>query len=213
MSKTIRVLLVDDSVTFRTGLRAMLEQVPDVIVVGEAGNGEEALAQIEGLHPDVVVLDCVLPGMQGTEVAAAVRQRGLQTNVLALSAYAEEQYVRGMLEAGAVGYLLKDEPPERIVQAVRAAAEGRGWFSPAVAARIAAWTHEEREKMPSLTKRELEVLRLVAAAKTNESIAKELGITERTVRFHLRNIYDKIGVHSRTEAAVWAVRHRLAGDV
>ncbi len=190
----------------------MLVQVPKVTAVGEAGNGKEAMEQIKGLQPDVVVLDCVLPDMQGTEVAAAVRQTGLQTHVLVLSANAEEQYVRGMLKAGAVGYLLKDEPPEKIIEAVRAAAEGRGWFSPAVAARIAAWAREEHERMPSLTKRELEVLRLVAAAKANESIAKGLGITERTVRFHLRNIYDKIGVHSRTEAAIWALRHRLAGD-
>ncbi|MBI4758948.1 MAG: response regulator transcription factor, partial [Chloroflexi bacterium] len=111
MTKTIRVLLADDHPALRVGLRVLLEQAPDIVVVGEMGDGREALAQIEALRPEVIVLDCQLPGMEGTAVAAEVRRRGLPTRVLALSAYADERYVRGMIEAGAVGYLMKDEAP------------------------------------------------------------------------------------------------------
>ncbi len=211
MSETIRVLLVDDSSTLRTGLRQVFQQAPDVTIVGEAENGKDALLQIESLLPDVVVLDCQMPGIEGTEVAATIQKMCLPTNILAFSAYDDEAYVRGMLEAGAVGYLLKDETPERIIEAVRAVADGKGWFSPAIARRIAAWVQREQSGLPKLTGRELTELRLLAKGKTNNCIAEELSISERTVRFHLRNIYDKIGVHSRTEAVVWAVQHQLTG--
>ncbi|MGQ9718066.1 MAG: response regulator, partial [Anaerolineae bacterium] len=122
MSKAIRVLLADDHPILRLGLRVLLDQAPDVEVVGEAENGEEALTLIEALVPDVAVLDCQLPGLEGTRVALEIQRRGLPVRVLALSAYDDERYVRGMLEAGAAGYLLKDEAPEMIVVAVRAAA-------------------------------------------------------------------------------------------
>ncbi len=131
MSRTIRVLLADDHPTLRLGLRVLLDQAPNVEVMGEAEDGEEALAQIEALQPNVVVLDCQLPRMSGPEVAAEIKQRGLHTKVLALSAYSDDRYVRGMLEAGAVGYLLKSEAPEVIVAAVRAAAREEGYFSTA----------------------------------------------------------------------------------
>jgi Response regulator containing a CheY-like receiver domain and an HTH DNA-binding domain len=211
MNETIRLLLVDDCPTLRAGLRQVFQHTPDIAVVGEAGDGRGALAHIESLHPEVVLLDCQMPGMEGAEVAAAVQRMCLQTNILAFSAYDDEEHVRGMLEAGAVGYLLKDEVPERVVEAVRAVADGKGWFSPAIARRIAAWVQRGQSGLPKLTGRELAVLRLLAKGKTNNCIAEELSISERTVRFHLRNINDKIGVHSRTEAVVWAVQHQLTG--
>ena len=139
-----------------------------------------------------------------------LRNNGLPVRVLALSAYDEDRYVRGMLEAGAVGYyLLKEEAPETIVAAAKG---GGGYFSPPVAAKVAAWARGAEPAVAGLTDRELEVLRLLARGWDNRRMAKGLTISERTVRFHLRNIYDKIEVHSRTEAAIWAVRHGLGEE-
>ncbi|MGQ9804214.1 MAG: response regulator [Anaerolineae bacterium] len=207
MSKAIRVLLADDHPILRLGLRVLLDQAPDVEVVGEAENGEEALTLIEALVPDVAVLDCQLPGIEGTQVALEIQRRGLPVRVLALSAYDDERYVRGMLEAGAAGYLLKDEAPEMIVVAVRAAAQGEGWFSARVAAQVAAWARGERPA--GLTEREMEVLRLVAEGLSNKEIAQALNVTVRTVEFHVSNALGKLGLTSRVEAAVWAKEHRL----
>ncbi len=205
----IRVLLADDHPALRVGLRVLLEQVPQVAVVGEAADGREALAQIEALQPDVAVLDCQLPGMAGAEVAEAVRREGLRTRILALSAYQDERYVQAMLAAGAVGYLLKDEAPGVIVAAVQAAARGQGWFSPAIAAQVGAWMRGERQGLASLTEREREVLQLVVAGKTNKEIALALAVAERTVEFHVTNILGKLSLASRVEAAVWAKDHGL----
>jgi len=210
MEEAIRVLLVDDSVPFRVGLRKALEPAPEIVVVGEAEDGKTALWLIESLQPDVLMLDCRMPGMDGVQVAVTIQKMCLPTNILAYSAYDDEDCVRGMLGAGAVGYLLKDESPEKIVEAIRAVADGKGWFSPAIAARVAQWLRE-KSGSAKLTERELAVLRLLARGKGNKQISDELCITERTVRFHVQNIYDKIGVHSRAEAAVWAVQHNIVG--
>ncbi len=140
-------------------------------------------------------------------MAQEIRRRGLPVRVLALSAYDDERYVRGMLEAGAVGYLLKDEAPETIVAAVRAAARGEGYFSPPVAAKVAAWVRGERPG--GLTEREVEVLKLVAKGLSNKEIAHKLKVKKRTVEFHVGNILRKLGVASRVEAAVWAKEHRV----
>ena len=180
-------------------------------MVGEAGDGVETLAQIEELQPDVTVLDCQLPGMSGVELAAEAERRHLNTRILALSAYRDERYVSGMLQAGAVGYILKDEAPTVIAAAVRAAARGEEWFSPAVAAQVAAWRRGEHPARFDLSDRELAVLRLVAEGKTNKEIARALKVTERTVEFHVSNLLRKLGVASRVEAAVWAKAQRLDG--
>jgi len=202
MPRTIRVLLVDDHPAVRIGLRVLLEQAPDVTVVGEAEDGQEALRLAVELTPDVAVVDCELPEVAGMEVAREIRRQESATQVLALSSYDDEHYVRGMLEAGAVGYLLKEEAPQTIVAAVRTAAEGDGYFSPGVAGKVDAWARGE----PSggLTEREFDVLRLVAEGLTNRQIALRLEIKERTVGFHVSNILEKLGVASRVEAAVWA---------
>jgi DNA-binding NarL/FixJ family response regulator len=211
MTDPIRVLLADDHPALRIGLRVLLEQAADVQVVGETGDGKDALAQIESLRPDVVVLDCELPGMTGAMVAAEARRRGLPTRVLALSAHADERYVRGMIDAGAAGYLLKEEAPGVIVSAVRAAAKGASWFSPIVAAQVAAWARGEKVPSPiaDLTEREHQVLRLVAAGKMNKEIGAALGISEKTVEKYLSELFAKLHVASRVEAAVLAVRERL----
>ncbi len=198
----IRVLLADDHPVLRVGLRALLEQEPDIVVVGEASSGEEALTRVASLRPDVVVLDCQMPDRSGPEVARQMRQRGLSGRVLALSAYQTDAYIREMLEAGAAGYLLKEEAPEVIVRAIREVARGGEYFSPAVAAKAAAWARGERPG--GLTERELEVLRCMAEGLSNKEIAARLHMTERTVAFHVSNILQKLGVASRVEAVVWA---------
>jgi len=207
VSEIIRVLLVDDHPALRLGLRVLLERAPDVELVGEAENGAEALALVEASRPDVVVLDCELPEMEGVEVAQEIWRRNLPVRVLALSSYDDERYVRGMLDAGAAGYLLKDEAPGVIVAAARAAAQGEGYFSPAVAAKVAAWSRGERPG--GLTEREAEVLALVAEGLPNKQIAYRLQVAERTVQFHVSNILQKLGVASRVEAAVWAKEQGL----
>ncbi len=209
MHSAIRVLLADDHPSLRMGLRVLLEQERDIAVVAEAGDGREALKQIESLCPDVAVLDCQLPVMNGVAVAMHIQQRALPTRVLALSAYADEQYVRGMIAAKAVGYLLKDEAPSVIIAAVRAAARGEGWFSANVAAQIAEWANENQETRRDLSEREWNVLHRVAAGKSNKVIARELHIVERTVEFHLNNIFKKLQVSSRLEAALWAKEHGI----
>lgn len=207
----IRVVLVDDHPALRIGLRIMLEQAADIQVVADAGDGEEALLKIKALLPDVAVLDCQLPGMSGMEVAAEIQRLGLPVSVLALSAYDNAAHVLGMMKAGAVGYLLKEEAPAAIVAAVRSAARGEGRFSASVASLLGqmAVAPLPAETQDDLTDRERAVLQLLPRGWDNQRIGEELQISERTVRFHLRNIYDKIGVQSRTEAAVWAVRRRL----
>jgi DNA-binding NarL/FixJ family response regulator len=209
MNDTIHVFLVDDCPTVCAGLRKVLEPPSDVNVLGEANDGETALELIESLQPDVVLLDCQMPGMTGMQFAATMQKKRLPTNVLAFSVHYDDDTVRGMLNAGAVGYLLKDEPPERIIEAIRAVAQGDGWFSQNIAAQMATWVRIDQSDSPELTGRELDVLLLLTKGKTNDCIADELKISERTVRFHLRNVYDKIGAHSRTEAVLWAVQHHL----
>ena len=180
-----------------------LERAPDLAVVREAEDGEEALAQIEALQPDVAVLDCQLPGMGGTQVALEIQRRGLPVRVLALSSYDDDRYVRGMLEAGAVGYLLKEEAPETIVAAVRAAARGERLWTMEQFARAQRWQEKVQKRWEHLTKREREVLSLVAAGRSNKGIAREMRISEKTVEYHMTNILGKLGVGSRSEAIVW----------
>jgi DNA-binding NarL/FixJ family response regulator len=207
MTRAIRVLLVDDHPALRVGLRVLLDQAADIQVVGEAGDTEQALRAIAQLEPDVVVLDCQLPGEGGASVAAHAGEEGWTARVLALSSYADDGYVRAMVDAGAVGYLLKDEAPAAIVAAVRAAAQGQTWYSPTIAAKISAW---ERGELPGgLTERELEVLRLVAVGRSNKQIARELCITVRTANFHVGNILHKLDLVSRVEAAIWAREHGI----
>lgn len=208
---SIRVLLADDHPALRVGLRVLLDRAPDIEVVGEADDGEAALAMIDVLSPDVVVLDCQLPGIDGVAVAAALRRSAFAGCVLALSAYDDDQYLAGMADAGAVGYLLKNEAPWQIVAAVQAVMQGVErcemlWTSEQLA-RIRRWRAEVARVRESLTRREREVLGLVAEGLSNKEIAQMLHITVRTTDFHVSNILRKLGVISRVEAAVWAKDH------
>jgi DNA-binding NarL/FixJ family response regulator len=203
----LRVVLADDHPVVRSGMRALLESAPDIIVVGEAGGGEEALRLVESLLPDVLLLDMEMPDLSGVEVARRLKAAGSPVRILVLSAYDDGHYILELLAIGAAGYLTKEEAPEAIVDAVRGVARGEdGWLSRRAAASVSAWTRRDQASGALLTERETEVMRLLARGWTNNLIAEELSLTERTVRFHLRNIYDKLGVNSRGEAMAWAFR-------
>ena len=167
---------------------------------------------IEGLRLDVALLDCQLPGREGAEVAAALRERGLPTHVLAFSAYPEGYYLYQMWKAGAAGYLLQTESLETVVAAVQAVAQGQQWWTAEQIARVLRWREEVQVPWESLTEREREVLRLLAEGLDNATIAEALCVTIKTVAYHVANILSKLGVASRLEAVVW-VHNRLPDDL
>lgn len=208
----IRVILADDHPVVRTGIRTLLERADDIIVVAETGKGDEVFALIEQLAPDVLLLDMEMPGLSGVEVAMMLKQRDAAVRVLALSAYDDEQYIRNLLLNGAAGYLTKEEAAESIVDAVRGVARGEeGWFSRRAIAQLSALTRQEsrHQDTKDITHREFDVLRLVAAGKTNQEIGLELGISEKTVEKHIGALFTKLKVASRVEAAVLAVQRGL----
>jgi DNA-binding NarL/FixJ family response regulator len=206
----IRVVLADDHPVVRTGIRNLLSKSPDIEVVGEASNGTEALQLCADLKPDVLLLDMEMPGLKGVEVAQRMRGTKTGVSILALSAYDDKQYILELLESGAAGYLTKEEAPETIIDAIRGVAQGeQGWVSRRVAAQMSVWMREEEPEGNRLTHRELEVLKLVVEGKTNQGIGLNLGISEKTVEKYLEAVFAKLGVTSRVEAAVYAVREGL----
>jgi DNA-binding NarL/FixJ family response regulator len=206
---SIRVLLADDHPVTREGIRNFLDKAAGIEVVGEATNGVETLRLVEDLAPDVLLLDMEMPDIKGVDVANQLRTTGCPVRILALSAYDDKQFILELLSSGASGYLIKEEVPETIVEAVRGVARGeQGWVSRRVAARLATWTQQQTGQT-ELTPRETQVLRLVAAGKTNQEVGLELNISDKTVEKHLEGIFGKLGVNSRVEAAVWAVRTGL----
>lgn len=203
----IRVLLVDDHPVVRDGLRGAFAAEPDVQVVGEAGTGAEALAQVAATEVDVVLMDLRMPGMGGVEAIAQLRTRHPQVRVLVLTTFDTDSDVLPAIEAGATGYLLKDTPREELVRAVRAAHRGEAVLSPAVAGRLMG--HLRRPAEGQLSERELEVLRLVATGLTNRAVARTLAISEATVKTHLLHIYAKLGVRDRASAVAAAYERGL----
>jgi len=197
----------------RNGLQAFLNAQPDILVVGEASDGKEALRQVEALRPDVVLLDGCLPGLDGPAVAAAIRERYPEVRVLALSAYNDDRLLWEMWAAGAVGYVLKEASPQDILSAVRAAGRGETCFRPEQVERAQRWWEEVGQKWESLTEREQEVLTLVAEGRSNREIAAILWISEKTVEKHVGQILEKLGVSTRIEAAIWAVGEGISAGV
>jgi DNA-binding NarL/FixJ family response regulator len=210
MRDKIRVLIADDHPITRAGIRKFLERADDIDVVAEASNGEEALTLVKDHRPQVLLLDMEMPGRKGVEVAKEVLASGIPVKILALSTYDDKQYIFGLLSAGAAGYLIKEEVPQTIVEAVRGVARGEtGWISRRVAAVITAWTTNDPNERTELSERELEVLRLLVKGKTNQDIGVEMGISQKTVEKHLESIYSKLKVASRVEAAVLAIKEGI----
>ena len=206
---TIHVVLADDHPVVRAGIRTLLDRADDIHVVAEIDNGDGVLSLVEEHQPDVLILDIEMPGLSGLEVAQQLQKRQLSTRVLALSAHADIRYIDHILANGAFGYLVKEEAPHMIIAAVRGVAAGeQGWMSRQAAAEMSALLRRA-ENGTELTPREQEVLKLIAAGKSNQEIALKLHISESTVEKHLGSVYAKLGVGSRVEAAVYAIRNNL----
>lgn len=212
---SIRVFLVDDHGVVRRGMRAYLEFVEDVAVVGEAEDGQQALDRLTSLAatdalPDVVLMDLLMPRLDGIAATAAIKERFPEIEVVALTSFIEEEKVHAALAAGAAGYLLKDAEADEIAAAVRAAHRGEVHLDPAVAARLMRSLRSTKQQpAEALTEREREVLALVGRGAANKEIARDLGISERTARTHVSNILGKLGLASRTQAALYAAREGL----
>jgi DNA-binding NarL/FixJ family response regulator len=208
----IRVLIVDDHPVVRQGLRTFLGVQPDIEVVGEASDGAAAVSAAESLAPDVILLDLKMPGVDGQTALTELRSRGLTARVLVLTSMTERAYVLPAVRAGAAGYLYKDVDPQALVQAIRAVHDGHVLFAPEAAEAV---LHAERSTgdergIQTLTEREREVLVQIAHGRSNREIARVLVVSEKTVKTHVSNLFIKLGVQDRTQAALYAVRHDLA---
>ena len=213
----IRVLVVDDHALFRRGLEIVLAQEPDIEVVGEAGDGAEAVEQAADLLPDVVLMDVRMPRRSGIEACTAIKDVVPSARIIMLTISDEESDLYDAIKAGATGYLLKEISIDEVATAIRAVAGGQSLISPAMASKLLTEFatlikrdgNRQQVPAPRLTERELEVLRLVARGLNNRDIAKQLFISENTVKNHIRNILEKLQLHSRMEAVVYAVREKL----
>jgi two-component system, NarL family, response regulator LiaR len=210
MSESIRLLLVDDHTVVRQGLRMVLSLEPGLDIVGEAGNGREALELIPKLKPEVVLMDLLMPVMDGVSTIRAVKENYPDIEVVALTSVLEDRLVIDAVEAGAAGYLLKETGPEELIEAIRAAAKGEVRLHPKAQKRLVkeVRTPEMRE---SLTERETATLRLVAKGHSNKDIADVLGVSEVTIKTHVSSILSKLNLSSRTQAALFALKEGLVG--
>jgi NarL family two-component system response regulator LiaR len=205
----VRVMIVDDHAVVRSGLSAFLLAYDDLEFVGEAGGGAEAVNKCRSLSPDVVLMDLVMPEIDGAEATRLIRAECPHVQVIALTSYKEDELVQGALKAGAIGYLLKNISADELANAIRAAHAGRPTLAPEAAqVLIKATTHAEQPD-PGLTGRELEILQLMVDGLSNPEIAKKLWVSRSTVKFHVSNILMKLGASSRTEAVSVAIRERL----
>ncbi len=210
MSK-IRVLLADDHLILREGIRSLLGKVPDIEVVGEAGEGGEAVAKVEQLVPDVVLMDITMPGMSGLEATRQIKQKYPQVKVLILTIHATNQYLSQMLQAGASGYVVKTTATSELISAIRAVHQGDVYLYPSITRMLVenylqrVKGGEEKTSYEGLTSREREILMYIAEDKKNKEIADLLGISVRTVQAHRTNLMDKLGAHDRTELVKYAI--------
>ena len=204
----IRVLLAEDHSIVRAGLADLLSNVDDFAVVGAAEDGAEAVALAAELSPDVVLMDLLMPKLDGTEATRRIVDANAGAHVVVLTSFADSDRVLEALDAGAIGYLLKDAEPDELFRSIRAAARGESPLAPRVAREVLAARGGRRAG--GLTDRELEVLGLVRGGLPNKLIARRLGISEKTVKAHLTNVFQRIGVSDRTQAALWAERHGVA---
>jgi two-component system nitrate/nitrite response regulator NarL len=211
-SMTIRVLIADDHPLVRSGIRSELSRrAAEFEVVGEALSGDEALSLAEALRPDVLLLDVNMPGLKAIEVLKAVKKQSLAGQVLILTAYGDTATILGMLNAGADGYVLKDDDPLTLPEAIHTVVNGGAWFSQAVSEKLITVAKGKKEAAlgDGLTKREQEVLHFLSEGSTNKAIAIALQTSERTVEFHVSNLLKKLGMKGRWEAVIWAREHGL----
>jgi two-component system, NarL family, response regulator LiaR len=216
MSDPITILIVDDHAVVRRGARAFLEAQPDFAVVGDVGSGGEAVLLAADLAPDVVLMDLVMPGMDGVQATRLLKQKSPCSQVIVLTSYHEDEHIFPAIRAGALSYLLKDISLPDLAEAVRKAARGEVVMHPNIAARVVqeldGGSHPDMASYAQLSEREREVLRLIAEGLSNAEIAARLVLSEKTVKSHVRNILGKLQVADRTQAAIFAWRERLMGN-
>jgi two-component system, NarL family, response regulator LiaR len=208
----VRVLIVDDHAIVRKGIRALLSEVDGFEVVGEADNGQEAVQRAEETHPDVIVMDLLMPGMDGIEATRQITSHQPKTRILVLTSFAADNKVFPAIKAGAAGYLLKDSSPDELMRAIRQVHRGEPSLHPTIARKLLQEIARPAELQPApetLTAREMEVLRLIAQGLSNQEIADQISVSEPTVRAHVSRILGKLHLASRTQAALYAVREGL----
>lgn len=214
---SIRVFICDDHTLFRQGIRKLLELEKDMEVVGEAGNGQEMLGMLQKARPDVVLMDIVMPKMDGITAAYKFKKILPHANIIILTGYSDERYIFRAIKAGATGYLLKDASVEELIEAIRRVYKGEALVQPVIAAKVLkefAMLDKRNIKegemfYNDLTEREMEILRLIALGGSNKEIAQKLGITEKTVKNHISNIFQTLHVNNRTQAAIYALEKKL----
>jgi DNA-binding NarL/FixJ family response regulator len=207
----IGVLVVDDHPMLRAGLAQLLQQADDITLIGLAADGAKGVELALDAHPDVVLMDLEMPGLDGIEATRRIRASCEHTQVVILTSFSDRARILDALDAGAAGYLLKDAEPDQLLRGIRAAAVGEAPLAPRAASELLAERHETRPAS-GLTPREREVLAMVAEGLPNKLIARRLEISEKTVKAHLTRIFERLGVSDRTQAALWAQRHRLGVD-
>jgi NarL family two-component system response regulator LiaR len=213
MASPIRVLIVDDHEIVRKGIRALLATKKDIQVIGEAGDGEEAVHQAQALLPDVILMDLMMPKKDGIQATREITSTSMGTRVLVLTSFAADEQVFPAIKAGALGYLLKDSGPQELVQAIRQVFRGESSLDPSVARKVLAELSNPPKKPLTpdpLTRRELDILRLIAQGMSNKEIAGRLVIAEETVHAHVSNILNKLHLANRTQAALYALKEGLA---
>jgi NarL family two-component system response regulator LiaR len=212
-AEPIRVLIADDHAIVREGLRALIDTEPGMELVGEAGDGVEAIRLARSLKPDVLLLDLLMPRKDGLAVIAEIKKHELETRILVLTSFAEDEKVFPAIKAGALGYLLKDTTPHSLLQAIRDVYHGESSLHPTIARKLIGELHRPSSPPPAgeeLTEREVEVLSLVAQGLSNQEIADRLIVSERTVRKHVSNILGKLHLANRTQAALYAIQTGIA---
>ncbi len=212
MAEIIHILIVDDHPVVREGLRGMLSHKPGLLVVGDAADGIEAIQKTKQLKPDIVLLDLVMPNKNGLDVIKEIKLHQPETRILILTSFSDEAQIIAALNCGAEGYLLKESTPKMLLEAINAVSDGQSWLHPTIAHKVILNAHRLSTTTPAtelLTKRELEILKLVATGVSNRDIADALFISESTVRVHVSNIADKLNLENRIQIALYAVQEGI----